>query len=160
MQSWQLSQVWKIKTPNLSIFSTENSELQNGSRRGLDFIALVWQIQGWHQCTAATYCLSQVSFLSRVGAVFKHYPQKVKINLTFELENKIFHFWYGKHNFFGSMFWKSSQTIQWRKLLKRHRSFYFFTCCTVCMMIDAMPFIFVLFISWSYFLRGHVQYAN
>ena len=44
-ESTLLSQVWNIKTPNQSIFSAEknpqNSEPQNGLRRGLDFIALV-----------------------------------------------------------------------------------------------------------------------
>ena len=46
LSSWLLEQVWNIKTHNLFIFSTEkipqNSEPQNGPRRGLDFIALFW----------------------------------------------------------------------------------------------------------------------
>ena len=43
LSSWLLSQVWNIKTQPLYIFNREspqNSEPQNGLRRGLDFIAL------------------------------------------------------------------------------------------------------------------------
>ena len=117
-----------------------------------------WQIQGWHQCTAATYCLSQVSFLSRVGAVFKHCPQKVKINLTFKLEHKIFHFQHWKHNFSGSMFWNSSPNYPVKETVEK-TSFILFLHLLHC-VYDATPFIFVLFIIWSYFVKGPNMYAN
>ena len=41
MQSWLLSEVWNIKNTQPSYIFIQNSETQNGLRRGLDFIPLV-----------------------------------------------------------------------------------------------------------------------
>ena len=64
MQSWLLSQVWNIKTPNLSIFSTEKilSILNHKmvQRKGLDFIALHLRNQGQHKCLPHLHSLTKL----------------------------------------------------------------------------------------------------
>ena len=76
MQSWLLSEVWNIKTTILAtyIFNRENpqnSEPQNGPRRGLDFIALerphgYWNYKEfslWHHWKSTVYVNYFIEFI-------------------------------------------------------------------------------------------------
>ena len=70
MQSWLLSEVWNIKTPNLAIFKRENpknSEPQNGPRRGLDFIALKKHTWGAGKCVGFLYLAPSCHKYSNFG---------------------------------------------------------------------------------------------